>query len=64
VIFKGQDLNTKWFPEAVPASWRFGASENGWTSQKHAMEWLEKIFDKETQSKAGTLLKQMRFNIR
>jgi hypothetical protein len=56
VIFKGKDINTKWIPDNVPHTWRIGVGENGWTSQKHAKEWFQEVFEPETRSKAGTIL--------
>jgi hypothetical protein len=41
VIFKGENGPTGWAqsPE-VPGNWRFSASQNGWTSNQHGVEWL------------------------
>jgi len=57
IIFKGMDINRKWVPENVPHTWRIGVGANGWTSQKHAMEWMREVFEPETRSKAGTFLR-------
>jgi hypothetical protein len=42
-IFKGQNLQSTWFPHDIP-DWYYTASENGWTSNNIAVEWLERIF--------------------
>ena len=44
VIFKGQSLQTTWFPsEAIP-DWLYTTSENGWTSKAIGVEWLKRIY--------------------
>jgi hypothetical protein len=44
VVFKGQYLQTTWFPaEGVP-DWQYTTSENGWTSNQIGFEWLQRIF--------------------
>jgi hypothetical protein len=47
VIFKGQSLQTTWFPASVPG-WLYTTSENGWTSNEIGLEWLQRIFIPET----------------
>ncbi|KAF7524655.1 hypothetical protein G7054_g11351 [Neopestalotiopsis clavispora] len=51
VIYKGKSVQQQWFPlDLTPfRSWRFTASENGWTSNPIAVEWLEKVFIPSTQ---------------
>ncbi|KAL1838324.1 hypothetical protein VTK73DRAFT_4356 [Phialemonium thermophilum] len=49
VIFKGKDIQQQWFPDradllASYRGWRFVTSENGWTSNEIALEWLTKVF--------------------
>lgn len=56
VIFKGKDINTKWIPDNVPHIWRVGIGANGWTSHKHSMEWVRKVFEPETRLKSSTFL--------
>jgi DDE superfamily endonuclease/Tc5 transposase DNA-binding domain len=53
VIFKGENGSTGWVqsPE-VPGNWRFSASQNGWTSNQHGLEWLRQCFDPDTREKA------------
>jgi len=45
VIFKGKDIQQQWFPENNEVlgrlrNWRFTTSENGWSSNRIALEWL------------------------
>jgi hypothetical protein len=49
VIFKGENGSMGWAqsPE-VPGNWRFSASQNGWTSNQHGVEWLQGCFDPDT----------------
>lgn len=46
VIFKEKSVQQQWFPlDLKPFSdWEFTATENGWTNNAVAVEWLEKIF--------------------
>ncbi|KAI1000742.1 hypothetical protein K3495_g7460 [Podosphaera aphanis] len=38
VIFKGQSLQTSWFPSEVVPNWFYTTSENGWTSNSIGTE--------------------------
>jgi hypothetical protein len=49
VIFKGQSLQTTWFPSRLVPDWLYTTSKNGWTSHKIGSEWLRSIFIPETQ---------------
>jgi hypothetical protein len=49
VIFKGKEIQQQWFPDNDEdldplRNWRFSTSQNGWTSNDIALEWLTKIF--------------------
>jgi 4-hydroxybenzoate polyprenyltransferase len=46
VIFKGQTVQQQWFPPDLRPfrDWKFTATENGWTSDEVALEWLQKVF--------------------
>lgn len=46
VIFKGKSVQEQWFPDDITpySSWHFTATENGWTDDATAREWLEKVF--------------------
>jgi hypothetical protein len=46
-IFKGQALQSTWFPASVP-NWLYTTSENGWTSNAIGSEWLQRVFLPET----------------
>jgi hypothetical protein len=47
-IFRGQYLQSNWFPHSNIPDWYYTTSENGWTSNNIALEWLERIFLVET----------------
>ena len=51
VIFKGKTVQQQWFPlDLKPFSdWEFTATDNRWTNNAVAVEWLEKIFIPQTQ---------------
>lgn len=49
VIFKGQSLQTTWFPSDLVPDWLYTTSQNGWTSNEIGSEWLRRIFIPETQ---------------
>ena len=44
MIFKGQSLQTSWFPSKSVPDWLYTTSENGWTSKAIGTEWLRRIF--------------------
>jgi len=48
------DLQDTWLEDFKPEehSCYFAATPNGWTSDKHGLDWLESVFHKETKSKA------------
>jgi hypothetical protein len=50
VIFKRKSVQQQWFPTDLSQfrSWQFTATENGWTTDKTAVEWLEKVFIPQT----------------
>jgi hypothetical protein len=53
IIFKGKHLQTTWFPlESIP-DWFYTSSENGWTSNNVAIEWLNRCFIPESASSLG-----------
>ena len=52
VIFRGKSVQQQWFPNESLENfqdWYFTASENGWTSNELAVEWLTKLFIPRTQ---------------
>nr|AER39694.1 transposase [Verticillium dahliae] len=51
VIFKGKSVQQQWFPlDLQPySSWKFTATENGWTDNDTAVFWLKEIFIPSTQ---------------
>ena len=52
VIFRGKSVQQQWFPNESLENfqdWSFTASENGWTSNELAVEWLTKLFIPRTQ---------------
>src|SRR3954471_13608165 len=48
VIFKGQSLQSTWFPSRSIPDWFYTTLENGWTSNNIGLEWLKRIFIPET----------------
>ncbi|KAL8290854.1 hypothetical protein RB597_008897 [Gaeumannomyces tritici] len=46
IIFKGKYVQEQWFPEALGyfKGWEFTATDNGWTTDRTAVEWLQKVF--------------------
>jgi hypothetical protein len=46
VMFKGKSVQQQWFPTDLKdfKGWEFTATENGWTSDITALEWLQKVF--------------------
>ena len=49
IIFKGTYVQKQWFAKDFEHPWHFACSENGWTSNAIALEWLEKVFLPQTQ---------------
>ncbi|RJE17446.1 Pogo transposable element, partial [Aspergillus sclerotialis] len=43
VIFKGKNYCKSWFNN-LPSNWRFEVSDNGWTTDKIGLRWLQKLF--------------------
>lgn len=52
-IFKGKDVLRNWIPDKVLNSWFFSANTKGWTSNLHGLEWLRRVFEPTTRTKAG-----------
>ncbi|KZL84093.1 transposase [Colletotrichum incanum] len=46
VIYKGKTVQQQWFPLDLGPydGWEFTATENGWTTDETAVEWLLKVF--------------------
>ena len=54
VIFKAKSIQDQWFKREFLAqhpNWEVMFSENGWTSNDITVEWLEKIFLPQTQTR-------------
>jgi len=51
VVYKGKSVQQQWFPSQLDLfdNWHFTATENGWTTDATALEWLEKVFIPQTQ---------------
>jgi hypothetical protein len=58
VIFKGKSVQQQWFPQDLSTykEWLFTATDNAWTSDSTAIEWLEKIFLPQTSTLEPRLL--------
>ena len=50
VMFKGKSVQQQWFPIRLEPyqGWKFTTTENGWTSDDTALEWLQKVFIPQT----------------
>jgi len=50
VIFKGKSVQQQWFETTLDEfkGWKFTATENGWTTDDTALEWLQKVFIPQT----------------
>jgi 4-hydroxybenzoate polyprenyltransferase len=50
VIFKGKSVQQQWFPSNIDQykDWKFTATDNAWTSDSTAIEWLKKVFIPQT----------------
>ena len=50
VIFKGKSCQQQWFPIELDqySGWKFTATQNGWTTDATALEWLTKVFIPQT----------------
>jgi hypothetical protein len=50
VIFKGKSVQQQWFKTTLDEfkGWKFTATENGWTTDDTALEWLQKVFIPQT----------------
>ncbi|CCF47772.1 transposase [Colletotrichum higginsianum] len=46
IIYKGKTVQQQWFPLDLGPyeGWQFTATENGWTTDDTAVEWLQKVF--------------------
>jgi hypothetical protein len=53
LIFKGQDINTRWINEQSPQGWHYATSQNGWTSNDLGLAWLTRVFEPLTREKAA-----------
>src|SRR5947207_1948629 len=48
IIFKAKNLSRAWILASVHDSWAFSCNTNGWTSNQHGLEWLQRCFDPAT----------------
>jgi hypothetical protein len=51
-IFKGQNVLKNWIPTEIQNEWFFSANTKGWTSNLHGLEWLKRVFEPLTRTKA------------
>jgi hypothetical protein len=52
-IFKGKNVLQNWIPYTVLEKWFFSANTKGWTSNLHGLEWLKRVFEPLTPTKAN-----------
>jgi hypothetical protein len=50
VIFKGKSVQQQWYGTSLDSfeGWKFTATDNGWTTDDTALEWLQKVFIPQT----------------
>ena len=53
IIFKGENVMTRWIPNEVAKTWHFSCNTKGWTSNIHGELWLERCFEPMTKDKAN-----------
>ncbi|KFZ24776.1 hypothetical protein V502_00745 [Pseudogymnoascus sp. VKM F-4520 (FW-2644)] len=53
-IFKGKNVLQNWIPNKVLEQWFFLANTKGWTSILHGLEWLKRVFEPLTRTKANS----------
>jgi hypothetical protein len=41
IIIKGKEFNETWFFQGLPSTWTFSISENGWTTDKIGLQWIQ-----------------------
>jgi len=51
-IFKGKNVLQNWIPNEVLEKWFFSANTKRWTSNLHGLEWLKRVFEPTTRTKA------------
>jgi hypothetical protein len=58
VIFKGKSVQQQWFSTEIDQfeGWQFTATDNGWTTDATAIEWLKKVFLPQTATEEDRLL--------
>lgn len=52
-IFKGKNVLQGWIPYDLIDKWYFSANSKGWTSNLHGLEWLRRVFDPQSRTKAN-----------
>src|SRR5438270_3488786 len=53
VIMKGKNISNTWLNLNTPIDWQWAASQKGWTSNIHGLEWLKRVFEPATREKAS-----------
>jgi hypothetical protein len=52
-IFKGKNVLQNWILHRVLDKWFFSTNTKGWTSNLHGLEWLKRVFEPVTCTKAN-----------
>ena len=57
IIFKGKSVQQQWFSFQLQSykGWKFDATENGWTSDATALEWLKTVFIPQSAPREATV---------
>ena len=53
ILFRGENFVAQWVSEDFDPTWRFGNTENGWTSNKYGLRWMRECFEPYTREKAA-----------
>ncbi|APA08975.1 hypothetical protein SS1G_02829 [Sclerotinia sclerotiorum 1980 UF-70] len=61
-IFKSKNVLQNWIPKEVLGSWFFSANTKGWTSNLHGLEWLKRVFEPVTRTKADGKYRLLIYN--
>jgi len=53
VIFQADSISNSWISSDTAANWHWAASQKGWTTNIHGLEWLQWVFELATREKAS-----------
>jgi hypothetical protein len=53
IIFKADNISGAWISTNTATNWHWAASQKGWTTNRHSLKWLQRVFEPATREKAG-----------